>query len=91
MGEKLVKITKDTALPISLGLFLCMIAGIWTLAFAVKGWENRLTQVEEAVGGRWSFHMDRESWAEFQRINPDLNLRIPDVEKIRNLYLPIIK
>ena len=91
MGEKLVKITKDTALPISLGLFVALVAGVWTLAFRVADWEKRLSNVENAIGGRWSFHMDRESWAEFQRINPEVKLNIPDVEKIRNLYLPIIK
>lgn len=91
MGEKLAKLTKDTAIPISLGLFILMVGGVWTLAVMVAKWETRLTSLENAVGGRWSFHMDRESWSEFKRLNPQLEVELPDVEKIRNLYLPVIK
>jgi len=88
MSEKWSQITKDTAIPISLGLFLALVAGVWALAFRVAEWEERLSAVEKAVGTRWTFHMDRESWQEFKRLNPDLQIVIPDVERIKTIYMP---
>jgi len=86
MSERLIQLSKDTVIPISLGLFLALVVGVWTLAYRVKEWELRLDNLEVAVGGRWSYHMEREAWSQFRLANPDVT--IPDIEVIRAIFAP---
>ena len=83
-AEKLVALTKDTAIPISFALLIALIAGIWALAYRVHSWENRLKDIETGIQLGWSYHMEREAWKDFQRMNP--TLKIPDVISIRRSY-----
>lgn len=82
--DRIKEISKDSIIPISMGLMLALVAGVWTLAAKVSEWEQRLILIEAKVSARWTFFMERDSWKDFKYNNPDLN--IPDVDDIRDVY-----
>lgn len=84
MSEKIIQLSKDTVLPISVGLLIALVAGVWTLAVRVKDWELRLESLENKVGSGWTYHMERESWKNLKRDNP--TIIVPDIEAIREIF-----
>lgn len=84
MSEKLIQLSKDSVIPVSLGLLAALMAGVWSLAFRVKEWENRLEGLESSVRYSWTYHMEREVWSQFSLNNPELTT--PDIEAIRIIY-----
>jgi hypothetical protein len=88
MTERIKELSKDSIVPLSLGLLILLLSttsvGVWNLAKRVVEWETKLQGFESKLGNRWSYYMERESWAEFKKKNPDLN--IPDVKEIREEY-----
>lgn len=86
MTEKIKQFSKDSVVPISVGLLIMVIAGlaggVWTLAAEIQKWEFRLGEIERKIGSRWSYYMERKSWDEFQRDNP--GVKIPDIKEIRD-------
>lgn len=72
--KQLIQISRDTAIPVPLWLIIPTIAGIFFLAVRISQWEARLNSV-------WSYQMERESWSEYSRANPDA--KIPNIAQIR--------
>lgn len=96
MTEKIKEaLSNDSVIPISLGLLIVIFSslsvGVWNLSEEIASWKNRMNsfdqRLEQTLGAQWSYHMARESWSEFRRLNPDIP--VPDVEKIRKAYLEI--
>ena len=83
--SKIKALSKDSVIPLSLGLFISLVIGVWALAFRVSDWERRLDSFEFQLGYRWTYLMERDSWAEFSRLNQDAH--IPNVKKIRDEIL----
>lgn len=77
--SRIVAWTKDTMIPISLGLLIAMVLGVWALAVRVTAWERKL---DEAVTNRWTYSMEKDSWHEFARSNP--GVKVPDIPAIKS-------
>lgn len=86
MTDRVQQITNNTIVPLSFGLLLALVIGVWNLAEKVSEFSNRLAHLEKSVSYRWTFLMEMESWNQVRMNNPDII--IPDVEKIRNIYTP---
>lgn len=84
MSEKFKSLSKDAVVPVSLGLLICLVAGVWTLAVRVLEWENRLDSFEAQLGSRWSYYMARQAWAEAEKLNE--GFKAPDIKAIRDEY-----
>ena len=82
MSAKLIAFTKETAVPISVGLLFAMVLGIWALAMRVSSWEHRLDSFEQKLGDRWTYQMERETWHEVKALNPSFN--VPNVSDVKN-------
>ena len=93
MTERLREISKNSVVPISVGLLIVLLTatttGTWTLANRVISWELRLDEIERKTSSGWSYYMERESWKEFVRMNE--GVKGPDLEKIRNDYLGVYR
>lgn len=76
--SKVAAWTKDRVLPISFGMLILLISGVWALAMRVSTWEALL---KEATSNRWTYPMARESWLELSRMNPEI--KIPNISAIR--------
>jgi hypothetical protein len=76
--SRIVTWTKETAIPISLGLLFMLVAGVFALAMRIAGWERKL---DEAVSNRWTYSMEKDSWHEFARSNPDI--KVPNIQAIK--------
>jgi hypothetical protein len=85
MPQRLIQLTKDATIPISIGLLAAMVLGVWTLAVRVTQWENKLDRIEHAISDRWTYGMAREAWGDLRAMNPDL--KTPDITRIRNEHL----
>ena len=87
-NNKIGSLNKNTVLPISLGLVMALIIGVWVLAVQVSKFTTRMETLEKAVKDgtsfRWTFLMERETWETFGRDNPDIKL--PDIKEIRKIY-----
>ena len=77
-------ITKDLTIPISVGLLMALVVGVWALAIRVQSWESRLDSFEDRFQETYSYRMAREAWHEAGRLNPGFN--VPDVAKVRAEY-----
>ena len=84
MTDKLKAISKETAIPVTIGFMIALLTGVWFLAIAVQRWEARLSAIESKIGSGWTFFMAREAWREFERLNSDVV--IPDVNRIKSVY-----
>lgn len=92
MTDRLRELSKDSVIPISLGLliavFSALCVGVWNLAGEIGAWKNRMdsfeSRLETTLGNQWSYFMARESWKELKQMNPELT--VPDVENIRRAY-----
>lgn len=82
--EKFFSLSKQTVVPVSLTLLAALVAGVWALAWRVHQWETRLHDMEEQLGGTWTYYMEREAWREAAAKN-DGFVR-PEVDKIRRDY-----
>jgi hypothetical protein len=93
MTERIKELSKDSIVPLSLGLLILLLStttiGVWNLAQRVVKWETKLQGFEAKLGNRWSYYMERESWSEFRRINPDIH--VPNVKEIRQEYSGIFE
>ena len=76
--KQLFQISRDTVIPIPIWLIVPAIAGVFFLAIRINQWEAKLN-------GVWSYQMERETWNEFSRLNPDL--RVPSATEIRNAHI----
>jgi len=88
MTERIKKISKDSVVHVSIGalmaLLVALVTGVWNLKGVIGDWERRLEGIESRIGSRWSYYMEKESWNEFARENP--NLKVPNVKSIREDY-----
>ena len=80
------EISKDSVVPISLGLLLVLVIAVWNLSGKVSEFSSRLDGLERAVGHRWTYHMERESWIEVEKANP--GFVAPKVEQIKAIFAP---
>lgn len=80
-AKRLFEITKDATIPISVGLLIALVLGVWALAYRVFSWEQRLDAFEQNLGVVWSYPMEKQTWREVERLNP--GFKIPDVVMIR--------
>lgn len=74
-------ITKDLTIPISLGLLGFLVLGVWALAIQVGKWESRLDAFDRNQREAWTYRMERDSWTEAHKLNP--NIVIPNISEIR--------
>lgn len=81
---KIPRVSKDSIIPISVGLLGLMVAGVWFLAFHVSALNNRILALENQVSWRWNFLMMREFAEKLQSKNPDLD--VPDPQLIREVH-----
>lgn len=77
--SRIFAFTKDFQFQINLGLLLALVSGVFALAMRISQWERKL---DEATTNRWTYTMEKESWHEFARSNPDL--KIPNIISIKN-------
>ncbi len=83
------RMSRETVIPISIGLLISLVAGVFFLGFQVSVAKHTLTDLENAVeratNSRWTFLMERESWKDYKNKNP--SAEIPDVKAIREAHL----
>lgn len=57
---------------------------LFTLGARVASWESKLHEFDQKLSDRWTYSMERESWFEMKRLNPQLV--IPDTSNIRSQH-----
>jgi len=85
MSEKILSITKNSVVGLSLPLLIAIFVGIWRLSDVISDWERKLYMIEMRIADRWSYRMEKDAMNELQRLNPDIE--IPDVSIIRADHL----
>ena len=85
--ERFKGFSKDAMIPVSFAMLMALVIGVWTLAGRIHQWEAKLERFEYRLGWRWSYLMEKASWDEAARLNPDL--KKPDVSKIRLEWMEI--
>lgn len=80
-AKRLFEITKDATIPISVGLLIALVLGVWALAYRVAQWEQALEHFEHHLGIAWSVHMEKQVWREAEHLNP--GFKTPNVVMIQ--------
>lgn len=76
--SRFIAITKDLQIPINFGILITLVGGVFALAMRISSWEQKL---DAATQNRWTYTMEKESWHEFARANPDV--KAPNVQVIK--------
>ena len=87
MTEKVKELTKNTIIPINLGLLLLLLAATWNLSGTVRDFKEQQLAFEKKLVYRWSFPMMREFARDLRIHNPDIT--VPETEEIRRIYQEI--
>lgn len=93
-SEQLQAWTKNSVIPISLGMLLALIIGVWRLSSATFEWSSRLNSVElklstieghleQRTAYRWDYRMEKFSHEQFLR-----NGKRPDPEEVWHMFVP---
>jgi hypothetical protein len=81
-AQKFFQLSKDATVPISVGLLIALIIGVYTLAVRIERWESTLIRLSRDA---WSESMEIDAWIQFREKNfmkfPDLVG--PDIRSIR--------
>jgi hypothetical protein len=81
-AKRFMELSRDATIPISIGLLISMLIGVYALAVRIERWESTLLRVSRES---WSSQMEAEAWTEFRERNrmayPDLVT--PNIREIR--------